>query len=156
MIFRRLHHGLAIAGTVVALAVTAPVEAASFTITVNDNGACAGTWVTGGTAANPIITCAPSGDPQPAPVARGPRLPPVVPVAPVASCSSGAVNMGDLRFDGSQVDSDGVSGTTVAYARIVIPNPLPGWWDRTECLCFGIRIGHRHQRKEAIFVQESM
>ena len=131
MIFRRLHRGLAIAGTAVALAVTAPVEAASFTITVNDNGACTGDWQTGGTAINPTITCVPSGSPspQPAPVPAPTRATPRAPVpAPVASCSSGAINLGDLRFDGSQVDSAGVTGATVAYARIVIPNPLPGWW----------------------------
>ena len=48
---------------------------------------------------------------------------------PPGSCSGNhAIYLGDLKFDGSQVDTEGVSGTTVAYARIVIPNPLPSGW----------------------------
>ena len=63
-----LRISLALAATVFALASADPAPAASFTITVNDNNACTGTWQTTGPANNPTITCvtgtpAPSGGP---------------------------------------------------------------------------------------------
>ena len=59
---------------------------------------------------------------------RAPTLvtpPPATPTPP----PPGAVYLGELHFDGSQTNSEGVSGTVVAYAQIAIPNPLPAGWN---------------------------
>ncbi len=57
----------------------------------------------------------------------------VTPPPATSKCSNySAINLGDLNFDGSQVDSFNMRGSAVAYGRIVIPNPLPaGWAGRT-------------------------
>jgi hypothetical protein len=63
---------------------------------------------------------------------RAPTLatpPPSMLPTPPTLPPSGAVYLGDLHFDGSQTNSDGVSGDVVAYAQIAIPNPLPAGWD---------------------------
>ena len=39
-----------------------------------------------------------------------------------------AVNLGDLHFDGSQINSEGMTGNKIAYGKIVVPNPLPPGW----------------------------
>lgn len=45
------------------------------------------------------------------------------------SCSGyPAIDLGDLSFDGTRFSTYGMSGTRFVYARIVIPNPLPGGW----------------------------
>lgn len=57
----------------------------------------------------------------------------VTPPPAASKCANySAINLGDLSFDGSQVDSFNMRGSSVAYGRIVIPNPLPaGWAGRT-------------------------
>ena len=65
MISRSLRTTLAIAGTVLALAIAGPASAAKFTITVDDGGKCDGTWQTTGPANSPTVTCV-VGTPPPA------------------------------------------------------------------------------------------
>lgn len=53
----------------------------------------------------------------------------VTPPPATGKCSNyTAVNLGDLNFDGTQVNSVNMHGSAVAYGRIVIPNPLPAGW----------------------------
>jgi len=204
---------LATASTALAFAFAAPASAGSFTITIDDGGACQGTWQTTGSAVNPTVTCVTDGSPLPTPngpscstlgtyaiqagnsqnltanctlpsgssgplsyawhtgTATGPTfgadassvtvtpattttywvvatdtstgltaqasgLVSVSTPTPTGNCSAyTTTNLGDLRFDGSQVDSNGVRSGVVAYARIVIPNPLPaGWLGKTTSL----------------------
>jgi len=48
---------------------------------------------------------------------------------PSASCTGYTTkNLGDLKFDGSQVESNGMRSGYVAYGRVVIPDPLPANW----------------------------
>jgi hypothetical protein len=205
---------LAIASSALALAFAAPASAASFTITIDDGGACQGTWQTTGNAVSPTVTCVTDGTPPPPP--SGPTCSPLgtfaiqagnsqnltancslpsgssgtlsyvwhtgssvgpsfggntaaVSVTPAATttywvvatdsstglsaqasglvtvttptpttgnCSSySTINLGDLAFNGTQTDSNGMRAGVVAYGRIVIPNPLPtGWYGKTTSL----------------------
>jgi len=53
----------------------------------------------------------------------------VTPATPIGDCSQyTAVSLGDLAFNGAQVDSDYMRGSVVAFGRIVIPDPLPAGW----------------------------
>jgi len=214
MIFRSLRTPLAIAGSVLALAIAAPAAAApvTFTITIDDGNSCLGTWQTTGSASNPTIACVTDGTPPPAvgkPTCSGysgaqtitagtsvtltlgtcsapaggvntykwtagspsgtvvatssiyptpvlastttyyatvtgsdgqfttyPMPVTVTSVTPppaTSKCSNyTAVSLGDLSFDGGQIDSFNMRGSAVSYGRIVIPNPLPaGWAGRT-------------------------
>ena len=201
-----LRTSLAIVGAAVALAAAPAAVAAPFTVTINDNGACTGTWQTTGTASGTTVTCT-SSTPPPAgaptctvssPVtissgatanlsltncsvtgggtityewhvgspsgtlvttnsafSTGPltssttyygiatanalsttyqttvtvNTPP--PTTGTCTCFS-SINLGDLQFNGVQLDSSGMRGSTVAYGRIQIPDPLPtGWIGKT-------------------------
>ena len=110
MEFRTFRSALAIAGAALAFALAAPAPAATFTITVNDSGTCSGTWQTTGTATSPTVTVS-SPPPQ------------------TTSCSGfSSTYLGDLVFNGTQTESNGMRGATVGYAKITIPNPLPAGW----------------------------
>lgn len=60
-----LRNTLAVAGTVLALAIAAPAEAARFTINIDDAGTCNGTWQTTGSATSPTVTCVQGSAPPP-------------------------------------------------------------------------------------------
>ncbi len=51
----------------------------------------------------------------------------VNPIVSAGSCAGlTAINLGDIRFDGSQTDSSGMRGTAVAYGRLVMPTGAKG------------------------------
>ncbi len=194
---------LAIVGAVIALAAAPAAVAAPFTVTVDDNGACTGTWQTVGSANGTTVTCV-SSTPPPAgaptctinssvtitsgqsanlsltncSVTGGGTItyawylgsPSSTAFSTSASTSTGvltstsiyygvasanglsttyqttvnvttppppttstcngysSINLGDLTFNGVQLDSYGMRGATVAYGRITVPNPLPTGW----------------------------
>lgn len=65
------------------------------------------------------------GQPEPPPITTPP---PVIEQPPPIERPPNTVDLGDLKFDGSQVNSTGMTGTAVAYGRILVPNPLPAGW----------------------------
>jgi len=88
-----------------------PLFATPFTITINDANSCQDSWQITDSVTNLTVTC------------DGQSPPPVV-KCPLWT----TVNLGDLHFDGTQIDSSEMRGSAVAYGKIVIPNPLPDGW----------------------------
>jgi hypothetical protein len=74
---------LAVAGTILALAIAAPAEAAikTITVTIDDAGTCSGTWQTSGSITNPVYTCVTSTSTAP--------TAPVCSITPSQTVSSG-------------------------------------------------------------------
>jgi hypothetical protein len=94
MIRTSLRTTLAIAGTLLAVAIAAPAEAATFTITIPDSGTCNGGWQTTGSATNPTITCAgtpaPAGAPTCTTVGPDQTVSPGTSVTLLTNCSPGS------------------------------------------------------------------
>lgn len=90
---------------------------APFTVTVNDNGTCPGKWEFTTQSANTfVLTCTTT-----VPAVTPPITPIPTPVVDLCKKYSARIYLGELKFDGSQLNSADMIGNTIAYGKLVIP-----------------------------------
>jgi len=117
-----LRNSLAVAGTVLALAIAAPAEAAKFTISIDDADTCKGTWQTTGSVNNPTVTCVQGSSPPPSGAAPSCAITPSMTVSSgtsvtlaLANCSPSSGLSFSWTTGGTQV-STGATYATPALA----------------------------------------
>ena len=94
---------------------------ADYTFTIN-NGCSNGTWnIVSQSSTNLVVSCVPTTVASP-PVVTIPTVP------TVDLCKNySRINLGDLKADGVPLNSADMSGSMIAYGKIVVPTNAPMW-----------------------------
>lgn len=92
---------------------------APFTVEIDDKGTCTGKWEFSIKSADTFLVSCTTGAPPVVVVTP----PPVVSTPSVDLCKnySGRINLGDIQFNGVQLNSADMTGNMIAYGRLVIP-----------------------------------
>lgn len=100
---------------------------APFTIEIDDKGACKGVWSFSPKDANTFVVSCNVGAPPVVVTTPPPITPTTSPTTTVDLCKnySARIYLGELKFDGTQLNSADMVGNTIAYAKLVIP-PVEG------------------------------